>query len=263
MGNRDHTMTEPAADIDKIIIPNRDIDDPADNKEIAPVRLDLNFMEEPEEPRPAFEDAIAAAAATARQDQPVKTSGQKRREAKARAEAEFKAASQRVKEETGYSIGYKKPWAYEQKPKAAYNLWKRVIALFIDFPETLDLGPTALASFLARNEPNYEITRDMMYDKLNDLAVKDLVRLLSKHNITLPLTGNVTIRIVQNLLITRREAKSQASSDEFTGHFRIEGKLAYVNGTPYKIQLGSSKKPRIKHAGAWLSLDLVRSICSR
>ena len=253
------------ADTSKIVISNRNIDDLEDSREIAPVALDLDFAEEPGDPVRSdngFRDAITIASATVRHDQPIQTERQTLREAAKRAEAEFKTISDRIKEETGYAIGYKPPWAYPPKQKAAYNLWKRVIPLFIDRPEMLDLGPTALARLLAANEHNYQITRDMMYDQLNQLAVKDLARLLISRKTPLVLKGPVTIRSVQLLLKAQRDAGCQPAAEEYRLLLRIEGDAACFNGIPYKIQGGSSDQPRIRHAGVWIRVDTLKSLCS-
>ena len=248
----------------KIVIANRDIDDPAETKEIAPITLDLKDIDDVgARESPDFSAEIAEAAAAVTMQLSKEQQKQKRYEVQAKAAEEFKLIADRLKESTGYSIGYEMPWAYRPKVKAAYGLWKRVVTLFVEVPKTLDLGPTDLAKWLNDNEPNYTVTRDLMYDKLNDFAQKDLVKLLAKLGVTLALKKPATIRSVQKQLIERRDAAKSSAVEEFSAHFVIRGDKAYVNCKPYTIQLGSSGKRRIKRGGRdWLSLDVLKGFCS-
>lgn len=246
----------------KLVIANRDIDDPAETKEISPVTLDLEYSAEIPEPKsPDFSDMIAKAVADAADASVEKQRKQKLRDAQAEAEQGFKKIADKIKEDTGVSIGFDKPWDYKPKPKGAYQLWKRVLPLFIDNPKVLDMGPTALAAFLGDKDPNYTVKRDMFYDKLNTYALSDLKRMLAKRGMDLQLKGKVTIRSVQKKLIERRDLAASAPIDEFSGRFQIRGDTAYVNGTPYKIQLGASGKRRIQYGRSWLQLDVLKEIC--
>jgi hypothetical protein len=247
----------------KLVIANRDIDDPAETKEIAPVELDLGSSDEA--PKNADFSNVAAKAGA---DWDVallrERDRQKAREARAEFEAGQKALAEKIGAKSGLSIGYQKGWVYKPRPKAAYGLWKRVISLFILKSEMLDLGPTALVELLASNEPNYEITRHMLNRPLSKFAVYDIKRALQNQGITLKLKSPASIRSVQKQLKERRDARREgAQVEKFTGRFEIRGDTAYVNGKPYKIQRGASDKPRIKRDGQWLSLDALRVFCRK
>lgn len=246
-----------------IVIANRDVDDPAETREIAPVELELVAGEEPPQAgSPDFSEVIAKAAADGADALSKEEGRKKRREAQILAEEQFRIAADRVKQATGYSIGFETPWAYQPKPKPAYGLWKRVVPMLIQRPDVLDMGVTAMAKMLDASEPNYPVTRDMMYDKLSPLAEKDLARLLAKLGVTLMLRRPVTIRSVQRQLIERRDAAKDLEVEEFSGHFVIRGDKAYVNGKPYKIQVGESGQRRIKIRGrSWLPLDTLKTFC--
>lgn len=246
----------------KLIIPNRDVNDPADTRVVTEVALELDVGVAPISPdlSAAIEKAAAANAVQLSKEEKK----QKRREAQARAEAGIRELAASIKEDTGVSIGFKKPWAFEAKPKAAYELWKRVVPMFVERPETLEIGPTALAEMLAASEPNYTINRDMMYDRLNEFAEADAERLLHKLGVPLKLQRPVTIRSIQKQLIARRDAAASIPTEEFSGRFVIQGKTAYVNGKPYAIQLNSSGHRRIKlRPCLWLPLDTLKEFCLR
>jgi hypothetical protein len=247
----------------KITIPNRDIDDPDETTDIEPVELDLGSGDE----APQSSD-FAALAARAGADwdagQLREQERSKMRDAQAEFEAGVKGLANGIKARTGFSVGYQKPWVFKPGPKAAYGLWKRVISLFLLKSEMLDLGPTALVELLAPIEPNYEVTRDMLYRPLSKYAVFDLKRLLVDHAINLKLKSPTSIRSVQRQLKERRDALAQADAvEKFAGRFEIRGDTAYVNGKPYKVQRGASGKPRIKRDGEWLSLDALRAFCRK
>jgi len=249
----------------KHVIANRDINDPAEFKEIAPVELDLDWKPQPPAPvQPDYSAAIAEAAAA----QEVADREQQQREKMRLAQAEFEAGQKeladKIAAKSGFAVGYSKGWVYKPKPKVAYGLWRRVLLMFIERPETLAMKPKALVELLAPNEPNFTIKRDMLYDKLNRFAVADLKRLLQAHAITLTPVEPVTIRSMQKQLKERHDARcDDATVEKLSGKFEIRGDTAIVNGTAYTIQKGASGKPRIKRDGEWLSLDALRVFCRR
>jgi hypothetical protein len=253
----------------KHIIPNRDIDDPAETKEIAPVDADqmdladLGVATADEPKAPDYSEVIAQAVEAEQAKLHANKEREKRREAQALAADRFKAAAAEVQKATGLAIGYKDPWAYKPKANAAYGLWKKVVPLMVQDERTLNTGPTALARRLDDNEPNFTVTRDMLYDPLNDFAVKDLKRLLRKMGVTLKLQGPVTIRSIQKELQARRNAQQIVEAETFSGHFEIKGDTAYVNGKGYKIQLNRSGGRRIKRGVKdWLPLDTLKRFCT-
>jgi hypothetical protein len=211
---------------------------------------------------PDFSQQIALAAADGARADQKEQSNAKLRAARSLAAEQFKAVADNVREQTGISIGYTDPWAYNAQPKSAYNLWKQVITIYLDRPETLAVGPTAMAAQLNKADSGYVVTRDMFYNKLNKYAKKELARLLKTFGVTLPLRGAVTISSVRKALMQRRKAAEGLPSDEFTGRFIIRGDTFSVNGREYTIQAGKSGKPRIKHRGAWLPLEVLKSVCS-
>ncbi len=236
----------------------------ADAKTVAAVEIDLEDLESFARETGPFSDAIAEAAANTETKLPRDAKQAAIRNAQAIAEQEFRAIAARVQAEHGVAIGFDKPWAYRPKPKAAYELWKRVIPMFVQRPETLKIGPTALAELLARNELNFSITRDMINAKLNTLAVKEVSRLLTSLGSPLIIKKPASIRSIQKQLIERRQIESGAIVEEFRGHFKISGDLVHVNGRPYQIQLGSSGRRRIKIDGRhWLSLDTLKAFCTK
>lgn len=224
---------------------------------------DLKAMaNEPVAKSPDFAGPIALAAASGAAALRDEQATAKVRAAHALAKQEFKAIAANIKEKYGVAIGYAEPWAYNPKPKAAYGLWKRVITMFLDQPESLALGPTAMAARLNKSDIGYAVTRDMFYDKLNPLAQKDLVRLLKTFGVSLQLKQPVSISSVRNALRKQREESAGVPIEEFTGRFAIRGNRFTVNGAEYEIQLGKSGKPRIKHCGSWLPLEVLKAVCS-
>lgn len=235
--------------IRKPIIPELDLDDLTALEEVPAIKS------------PDFSGQLALAAADGAIADKKAQDSAKVRAAQTLAKDLFKTAADRVKEQTGMSIGYADPWAYKPKPKAAYKLWKTVVTMYIDQPNTLDIGSTAMALKLNQRDNGYVVTRDMFYDKLNRFAKKDLERLLKMLGVNLQLRDPVTIRSVRKALIERRETSAGVPIEEFAGRFVIRGNAITLNGVEYKIQLGKSGKRRIKHRGEWLPLDVLKSIC--
>lgn len=249
----------------KITIPNRDVDDPKETKDVTPVELDLSdpHEEQPRTKSPDFSAAIAVAATRVADAMKQEEEREQARRARAMFEEGQRVLADEIRQETGQYVGYGTPWTYKPKVQAAYQLWKRVIPMFIDRPETLDWGPTELAQRLDANEANFTVTRDMMYDKLNRYAQADLARLLSTFGVSLTLKPPVTIRSVQKQLMERRNANLDLAVEEFSGRFVIRGDTAYVNGKEYKIQHGDSGQRRIKLRGRrWLPLDTLKDFCA-
>lgn len=225
--------------------------------------LDLDDWDDDahEEQGSGYTEAIALAAADGAKAIENTAGEQSVRRARALALSRFKAEADRIKEETGASIGFRS-WAYTPKPKAAYDLWKKVVPLFHERPDVLCLGATALAKMLDEQEEGFTVTRDMLYDKLNDLAVRDAKRLLQKLGITLALQQPVSIASLRRQFIERRDAAAGVKVEEaFSGKFVSRDNTVFVNGRPYKIQGGKSGKPRIQFRGGWLRLDVLRDIC--
>lgn len=228
------------------------------------VVLDLDdWVAVDEQPRPKAYDAsnaIAKAAAANAKAMESRPSEQSVGQARALTATRFAATAETIKQETGFSVGFQ-AWAYQPKPQAAYNLWKKVVPMFNERSDVLDLGPTALAKMLDAREEAFTVTRDMLYDKLNNLAVKDLDRLLRKLGVTMILRRPVSIRSLRQQFIERRDALAGVQVETFSGHFAIRGDTVLVNGRPYKIQEGKSGKPRIQFEGSWLRVDVLRAIC--
>lgn len=245
----------------KATIPNGDPDNPDNTKDASPLELDLDgWVETPSDEAKPFQEAIAKAAAQQHVEPGNADRKAKLRHAKALAEERINAAREAVKAETGVAIGFDNLRAFIPKPKAAYGLWKRVVPLLIQNPELLDLKVVQLARWLDATEPNYVVTRDMLYDPLNDLAVHDLVRLLDRLDTKLVLKKKVTIASVRKHLIELRKAKSAEQAQEFSLHFTVREGTVHVNGKAYVIQKGSSGKDRIKLGRSWLALDAVRQL---
>lgn len=227
------------------------------------VELDLEGSIDPRPANRSFAAAIALAA-SGESDASIKAARkQKERDARTLAEDEFRAIANRIQAQFGVAIGYERPWAYRPKPRAAYELWKRVVPMFVQQPDTLNIKPTALAKMLDASEPNFTITRDMINAKLNALAVQDLSRLLTKLGVHLRLNRPVSIRSIQKQLVEKKNSDLGIEVEEFSGHFVVRGDTAYVNGKPYVIQLGASGKRRIKIGGRqWLALDTIKAFCT-
>lgn len=236
--------------IRKPIIPELDLDDWEE-------LVDLRSIEASD-----FSKQIALAAVGNDIAKEKVQSNDKRRAGRLLAEGRFKKLAEDLKEETGYSYGYGDVFAYTPKPKAAYDLWRRVITMYLDMPENLDIGPTAMVARLNKSDNGYTATRDMFYDSLNRFAKNDLARLLQTFGVALQLRGPVSIHSVRKALIERREAAAGLTVEQFTGRFVIRGNAVTVNGVEYKIQLGKSGKPRIMHRGEWLPINVLKSICS-
>jgi hypothetical protein len=246
----------------KLIIPNRDIEDPDGVREVVPLALDLDCSENAAVvASPDFSTAIAAAAKALPTANRTEQQGDTRRRAQAIIAAARAELAAKLARECGLSLGGDGHFAYKSKPKVAYNLWKRVIPMLIDVPDTQDMSVSALAKMLNDSEPNYTITRDMMYDQLNALAEKDLKRLLKKRGDALTLVSPITIASVRKALIERRNAALGLEEELFSGDFQIRGDTVYVNGKAWAIQLGNSGGRRIKRNGRWLNLDALKDFC--
>lgn len=249
----------------KIVIANLDIDDPAETTEISAVELDLAGPGDVVAPRsPQLAKNIAKVAASSTEAMVAEQRRATNRLAQNAATERFKALKVELKQEFGLSVAVGEPRVYTPKPQAAYDLWKRVIPMFAERVGMLDVGPTQLAKQLNRTDAEFVATRDMIYDPLSALAKKDLARLLEKLGIAIVLPkGKVSIRSVQQQFIARRDATLDLAVEEFVAKVKIQGDTAFVNGKPYKIQIGASGKRRIKRGGRdWLALDTLRAFCT-
>lgn len=248
----------------KVVIANQDPDNPEETREVYAIELDISDLEDASVPKLAdFSASIAKAATVGAEDIRVSQERERRRQAQAALEAAFVTAAEGVYQKYGVKAGYERPWVYQPKTKSSYELWKRVIPLFIERDTILAMGPTALVSWLNSTGAASPVTRDMIYDPLNKLAKGDLAKLLVKLGVTLVLPkGKVTVRSVQQQLQQRRNAALGLVADEFLGRFKIEGDTVFVNGRPYKIQQGTSGKRRVKVGGKdWLGLDALKAFC--
>ena len=252
----------------KLTIPNRDIDSPDTMREVSPAELDLTSEQpaaggQPERPSSDFTVAISLAAAVAAVAAKDNQGSQERRAALAMAKAGYQAVADQIQRDTGYSVGGEKPWVFKPKAKNAYNLWKRVVPMFVQQPETLNWGATELAKRLNESGAGTPVTRDMIYDGLNALARKELARMLIALGVMIKLKAPVTIRSVQRQLAERREMALNPKAEEFTATVSIWGDTACVNGRPYKIQVGATGQRRVKIRGVrWLPLDTLKEFCA-
>lgn len=252
----------------KVTIVNRDIENPDQTRELSPVELDFAPDESADTAArvcevPNFSVAIAQASSNAAVAAKEDQDGQQRRAALTMARVGHQALADQIKRDTGYSVGGEKPWVFKPKAKVAYNLWKRVVPMFVQQPETLNWGATVLAARLNESGDGTAITRDMIYDGLNAMARKELARMLIALGVTMKLKTPVSIRSVQRQLAEGREAGLHPEVDEFIATVAIRGNTAVINGKPYKIQLGNTGQRRVKIGGArWLPLDTLKEFCS-
>ena len=252
----------------EITIVNRDIEDPEEFKVIAPIEVQFDPAQaDPADDPPAPSKALGAAIGKAAISLAPAIKAEEERELRRQAKAAFdkgqKDLADNVKQATGVSMGYSGGYAYKPKSKAAYELWKRAVPMLVERPDILDLGMTSLAKKLDSIEPNFTVTRDMMYDKLSGFAVKDLNKLLIKMGVIIKLTTPVTINSIRKDLIDRRDAGLTLPIEEFIVRVVIKGDTAIVNGKPYKIQRGVTGKRRVGHGKTgWFPLDTIKDFCT-
>lgn len=242
--------------MDKIVIPDRDINDPEETREVSPVELELSQPT----PSPApFVSGIASAA---------KVAGETLRQDDAKREA--RVIIEQGRQDTAAKLaelglalsGGGNLRAYRAKPRAAYRVWERAVELLAQNPDMLALGVGELAQWLDAREPNFTINRDMMYDHLNPTARIACETLLSRLGKPLRLKAPVSIASVRKQLIALRDADRHPEVEQLTLRVSIRGNTATVNGKDYQIQRGASGKARVKRKGVWLYLDTLREFCS-
>ena len=244
----------------KLTLANTDPDNPDDERIVEAIGLEL-----PSEDPPALPAGLKRAiAAAAEQQTGALLKSQAHAEAQAFIEREQKKIAQQVKERYGLSVGGGLAWAYKPKPKQAYNLWKRAISLFNDMPRSLDWSVVELAVRFDENEPNFTVTRDMMYDHLNTIAVRDLKRALGKMGVHIELKKPVSIASVRKQFIERRDALRGTAEDQFAGTFVIRGDRLWINDKSYAIQRAPKGARRIRHGkNGWLNVEALMDFCTR
>lgn len=244
----------------KFTLASTDPDNPDDERIVEAIGLELPSDETPALPA----GLMRAIEAAAEQQTGAPFKGQAHAEAQAFIDREQKRIAQQVREQYGLSVGGGSAWAYKPKPKQAYNLWKRAISLFNDMPRSLDWSVVELADRFDENEPNFTVTRDMMYDQLNAIAVRDLKRALDKMGVQFELKQPVSIASIRKQFIERRDALLGAGEDQFNGTFAVRGDRFWINDKSYAIQRAPNGARRIRHGkNGWLNVEALKDFCTR
>lgn len=244
----------------KHIITNTDPDSPDDERVVEAVGLELPAAEPPAVPQ-EFAQAIEAApghVAEVARAEPTDA------EAQAFVDAAQAKIAKDLKEKYGRSLGGERLWAYTPKPKAAYDLWKRVVDLFVNQPGSLDWTMVALARYLNEREPEFEVKRDLLYDRLNGFAVNDLSRRLKQLGIHIELARPVTIASLRKQLVERRDKLQGKTEEHFKGDFTIRGNQLWINGKSYALQHTATGARRIRSKPTgWLNVEALIDFCKR
>ena len=243
----------------KLTIPNTDPDNPDDETVVE--ALELELPPAPEQPIPSvFREAILEAALDAERSNEVEETSEA---ARALIDASIETLAQQLKEH-GLALGGGKLWAYKPRPKEAYNIWKRVVSMFIDMPASLDWSLMDLASRLNENQPNFTVDRSMFYKPFNDYAERDLARLLQKNGVSFTPHKPTTIATLRQQFIERRDMLQGKSEEHFNGEFEIRGNRLWINGRSYAIQHTPSGARRVRYGThGWLNIEALKDFCSR
>jgi hypothetical protein len=176
-------------------------------------------------------------------------------EVQAEANAAFASAAEKIREERGVAVIWRQPRVGRKRCKAEYTFWRTPITSFIEFPDTLDLGPTALALRYGPSEPNFVVTKDTFRAPLSEPARKEARKLLGERGYTLQLPAVFSIRDVQKAMKDHRDRADGLR--RFRPKVEIVGDTVYCDGKAFKMQSTGSGKLRIRAGGGWLPLNAL------
>lgn len=189
-------------------------------------------------------------------DRPEPKRGRPENEAQAlrAAEAAIATAAAAIRAEHGCAVMYGKVRVGRQKTSAEYGFWKIPVMSFIEFPETLDVGPVALAR---RHDPSqpFAVTKDTFKAPLSSPARMEARRLLKSRGFNLRLPAEFSIRDIQKAMKDQRDRS--AGFQRFAPRVEIVGDTVYCDGESYKMSPTRSGKMRIKAGGGWLPVEAL------
>lgn len=191
---------------------------------------------------------------------PKGKSPQNASEAQAEANAAFAAIAASIGDKHGVAVIWQKPRVGRKRTSAEYKFWKIPVMGFIEFPETLDLGPTALVRKYGPAEPNFKVTQDTIRAPLSGPARKELGTLLKSRGYSLKLPPDFSVRDVQKAMKDQRDRA--AGVRRFKADIEIVGDTVCCNGKSFKMQPTGSDKMRIKVADGWLPVDRLTAFLS-
>ena len=131
---------------------------------------------------------------------------------------------------------------------------------FIEFPETLDDGPTALADRYGPLEPNFKVSADTFRAPLSRPARMEAGALLKSRGYDLKLPANFSIRDIQTAMKYHRDKTLGVTN--FRADIEIVGNIIYCNGKSYKMQTTASGKKRIRTSNGWIPVESLTAFLS-
>lgn len=182
------------------------------------------------------------------------------REALAEAEADFAAAAARISDKHGCAVIWTKPRVSRKRTTPEYVFWKQPVMAFIEFPETLDDGPTALAERYGPLEPNFAVSADTFRAPLSRPARMEAGALLKSRGYDLKLPARFSIRDIQIAMKYHRDKTNGVT--KFKAVIEIVGDIIYCNGKSYKMQPTASGKKRIRAGNGWIPVESLTAFLS-
>lgn len=212
---------------------------------LAAIREDFNTPN-PDAPDDPKEDIVPTTSRRA--------TGRPRNERQALDEAKqaFTDLAKNIGDKHNVSVIWQTPRISRKKNSAEYSFWKKPVMAFIESPETLDHGPTALQRIYAPTEANFEVTRDTFRAPLSRPARISAIKLLAYHGYDLKLPQNFSIDDVRKALKDRRDRATGVM--KFKPVIEIVGMKVYCNGKSFAMQSAGNKR-RIRVGDGWLTVE--------
>lgn len=181
-------------------------------------------------------------------------------EAMAKALEAFARVASKIGEEHNCSVIFQRPRIGRKRTSAEYEFWKKPVMAFIETPDMLDLGPTALARRYASTELNFTVTKDTFRAVLSSPARAAAGKLLKARGYCLKLPTDFSIRDVQKAMKDYRDRS--AGVEGYKVSIEIIGDTVYCNKKSYKMQLTGSGKMRIWTPKGYIPVDALVALLS-
>lgn len=239
----------------KIVITNRDIEDPAETKQISPVAFDLRGEEDvPVSQSPP--KAIATAALAASHAAPSRGRSVHNEIEEEVTELARKLAADKAGPGMSAAVTVR---LYQKRPKGFGNFEQQVVQLLLMGNRFLSLSNVDLAKHMDARYEGFTVSPSLFYSPLKPWAKKKVHELLSQYGKRVDLTGKPTLSSIKKALkgdVARKKPnRSYSASLSFTDQELV------VNGKVYPITVTKRGWRRIRVSEQqWISVENLEAL---
>lgn len=242
----------------KITIPNRDVDNPDETKEIAPLDLYLEPRAETSEASPELTALINKAASAAPYvvadtHGPADRLAVKKAHGEIEDELKIKAkalAADKLGDDMSATVTVR---LFKKRPPSFGNFERDVVQLFLLGDQYLSMSNGKLAEHVNGKYDGFEVRESLFYAPLKPWAKKKVHELLAQHEKRIDLSGKPSLSNIKQAL-KGGEARKKASRS-YTASFSFADDEVVVNGKVYPITVTKKGWRRIRTGNQWISVD--------